>query len=145
MVAEACAWLGLGGNGLQGTSALKRPAWDESELHAAAVKDFEAIDGTQEIGGEGGNRSTCKRINEQFVNQKVSAGCDLTATLQSVGNLRHRFKAPAITGQGRSLGREIKGHRLQAALKHEGSRHAGIVFKMAIEELFVCLKTFVGS
>ena len=57
----------------------------------------------------------------------------------------HRLEAPGVSLEGEAQRGEIERHRLQAAFEHQGSRHAGIVLEMSVEEPVVRMHRGFGA
>ena len=97
------------------------------------MKCLEPIHGAQQVCVERGHGSVVDILDKDLVDQLLRAGRDLAPAAQREGLCRHRLEAPPVTIDGVAQASQVKGHRLQATLEHQGARHAGVVFEVPVE------------
>ena len=112
----------------------ERPVGDKFHPHWVGVEALQPIDRTQDLGHEARQRAVVNLSDEDFVHQLLAGGRDLPATTQLERHILDRLETPAILVQGVAAGREQDVHGLQAAIKHQGARHARVVVEVAVEE-----------
>src|SRR5690606_2513399 len=102
--------------------------------HAARVEGLEAVDRAEEIRVESRDRPVVDLLDEDLVDELLRARDHLTAAEQLVLLLGNRLEAPTVAVERVAEAREVERHHLQAALEHEGARHARVVLEVSGEE-----------
>ena len=113
---------------------VERPGGDEAQADAAGVEGLESVDGAEQVGVEGRDRAGDDLFDEDLVAERLGLGRDLAAAAEHEGLAFDRFEAPAVVTDRVAEPGQEEGHRLQAALEHQGAGHAGVVVEVTREE-----------
>ena len=112
---------------------LERPVRHQPHGAVRDVQGLDAVDGDQDIGDDGRERTGRHLGDEDLVGQLLAVRGDLTAAAHARGAPRYRFESPAVTGDGVPAGGEVERDGLQTAIGHEGAGHARVVVEVAVE------------
>ena len=111
-----------------------RPVRNHPQSHPACVESAEAVDRAQEVGVQHRDGPVMNFLDEDLVGDLLGARDDLAATQELVLLVWDGLETPTILLECVAEPGHVEGHHLQAALKHQGAGHAGVVLEVSAEK-----------
>ena len=97
------------------------------------MEGFQTVHSDQDVGDERRLGARPQLGDEHFVRDVLARGRHLSTAQHRDRGTGNRLEPPAVPLDGVAASGEIEGHRLQAAVEHQGAGHARVVQEMPLE------------